>query len=146
MSFKKEYIPQDYEELFNSFEIYDYHRQCLRKWCPSDKWLADVNKEIYFMYVGGSCNLEQDPQQYNLVLKNKKIVIFVDNYSSHDNWKLLGIYVPIELQSHEDELIELIKYVLQENHRVDISKSGYVYSEKNLTINNFHILYKDVVK
>lgn len=141
MSFIKEYIPKKDEELFNLWKMYNYDKENIRKWNPYDKWLADRERKIYFMHIGGSGNLEQAPQQYNLIWDNKKIVIFIDNYSGIHDWNILKIYAPNELKLVETELITLIKTVIEENHKVDIYKGGYIYCATKMTINNLHNIY-----
>ncbi len=146
MNFEREYISSSDESLFNQFEMYDYDKQIICKWREGYNWLVEREQEIYFVHVGGSGNLEQAPQQYDLIWKGKKIVIFKDNYSSYHCWNLLGIDAPIELKEYESELIELINIVLEENHRVNICRSGLIYHNEKFTVNNFKITYRDNVR
>ena len=95
MKFTRDYISPEDAVMLNQLEIYDYDKKIIRKWKANDSWLIEQEQKIYFVQVGGSGNLEQAPQQYDLIWKGRKIVIFKDNYSSYDNWNLLGIYAPI---------------------------------------------------
>ena len=146
MKFTRDYISPEDAVMLNQLEIYDYDKKIIRKWKANDSWLIEQEQKIYFVHVGGSGNLEQAPQQYDLIWKGRKIVIFKDNYSSYDNWNLLGIYAPIEFKSVEATLIELIEIVLNENHRIDIRRSEIIYNTEKFTVNNLNICYRDEVK
>lgn len=142
MEFIKEYLSAENATLLNQLEIFDYDREDIRKFGERDCWLVERDEKIYFVYVGGSGNLEQAPQQYDLIWKDKKVVIFKDNYSSYNTWNLCGIYAPTEFKSIETALTALIKIVLEENHKMYIA----IQNTEKFTVNNFEITYRDEVK
>ena len=147
MAFVKERISEADRDLFNSFDVYDYdnseeHTKC----SPDSKWVVDREREIYFFYVSGGHHLEQHPyQQYDLVWKGKKVVMFIEKSVSrnptpdnpmrmHSEYNIVGIRAPMEFKKCEGELISLIKKAIKSNHSVNILNSGTFPNENTLNI------------
>lgn len=139
IAFVKERIPEADKDLFNSFDVYDYDNgedSIFTKWYPDRNWVVDREREIYFFYVFGGHHLEQHPyQQYDLVWKGEKIVIFLDMHcgnTTNDNdprcfnttYDIISIRASKELKKHERELISLIKEVIKADHSTEITNSG----------------------
>lgn len=146
MAFIKEYITSEDIDFLNTLEIYNYHQKNIKCWNEKNIWMVDREKEIYFIYVGGSMNLEQDPQQYELIWKGKKVVIFQDNYSHDNKWILSGIYAPVEFEPMEEQLLDVIRMVLNEYYRIRFWRSETTYKTDELIVNNIEVTYKKEVK
>lgn len=149
MAFVKERIPEADKDLFNSFDVYDYDNgedSIFTKWYPDRKWVVDREREIYFFYVFGGHHLEQHPyQQYDLIWKGKKTVIFVEVSVSgnptpdnpmrlHSVYNIVDIRAPMEFKKCEGELISVITKAIKADHSVDILNSGTFSSEDTLDI------------
>lgn len=150
MAFVKERISEADKDLFNSFEAYDYDNERILTWGlaggPRSKWVVDREREIYFFYVSGGHHLEQHPyQQYDLVWKGKKVVIFLQARSNYDtkpdgsqysyhSYDIVDIRAPMELKKHERELIKLIIEAIKANHATVINNYGIRKNTRSMQI------------
>lgn len=149
MAFVKERIPEADKDLFNSFDVYDYDNgedSIFTKWHSSRDWVVDRDEEIYFFYVFGGHHLEQHPyQQYDLVWKSKKVIVFLEMWGqrnsqnkgescSHYTYNIVRIYAPNEFKPLQQKMIELIKKAITVDHSIDILNSGVYYSKDTMKI------------
>ena len=137
MAFVKEKIPESDKDLFNSFDVYDYDNKMEHtRWSPDSKWVADRKREIYFFYVSGGHHLEQHPyQQYDLIWKGRKVVIFLHKWGNYDpkidgslcscySYDIVDIHAPTEFKKYEHKLISLIKEAIKADHATIINNFG----------------------
>lgn len=142
MAFIKELVSKADEKLYLSFEMYDYDGKTISGLKLYTNWVIDRQREIYFTYVSGGSN--EHPRQFDLIWKNKKIVIFVEknvgrkplmNNPSHMIclYNIISIRAPREFMSQQIEMINLIKEALTVNHSIDFIR-GIPYENKNSMI------------
>lgn len=140
MAFVKERISEADKDLFDSFKVYDYGNERTLTWelvgGSMAKWVVEREQEIYFFYVSGGHHLEQHPyQQYDLIWKGEKTVIFIEKYvkrnpTTDNPMRLHSIYNVVEvraskaLKNFQDKLIILIKELIKAEHSVNVLNSG----------------------
>lgn len=140
MAFIKERISEADKDLFDSFKVYDYGNERTLTWKlaggSTSKWVVNREQDIYFFYVSGGHHLEQHPyQQYDLIWKGEKTVIFIEksvkrNPTTDNPMRLQSIYNVVEvhaskaLKNFQDKLIILIKELITAEHSVNILNSG----------------------
>ncbi|MBQ2799570.1 MAG: hypothetical protein IJF09_09315 [Ruminiclostridium sp.] len=111
MAFQMEYLTDEDIQFLNSFNIYNRKRCCINKsWYHNSKLLADTEREIYFIYIDGSGNIEQCPHHYALIWKGTVFILYRNSYN-FDDWY---VDAPYKFKFCKEELIELVNEVLAE--------------------------------
>lgn len=157
MAFVKEYVPKEYIQLLNSFEMYSYDRQKTRTFGTLSVWVADKEREIYFTRVSWRVSPD-DYDQFDLVWKGKKIAIFMEIGVSKapipDNprhfrclYRVKRILAPKEFEAQQDEMFEIIKEAITAEHYTDIIQDVAYKTNDEIILPEFPVpKYVDEVK
>ncbi|MBQ7132599.1 MAG: hypothetical protein IJO29_08495 [Oscillospiraceae bacterium] len=157
MAFVKEYVPKEYIQLLNSFEMYDYDFQKTYTFGTKTIWVADKEREIYFTRVSWSASLDHD-KQFDLIWQGKKVAIFmktgISKLSLTDNsghykrlYKVEHILAPKEFEAQQDEMFEIIKEAITAEHYTDIIQDVAYKTNDEIILPEFPVpKYVEAVK